>query len=330
MRYYKKGMLVLVLMAISVASGFFAGEKMSTKNISQNQSLRESNDDYKFIHPLLAVMRQDIDGNSSISSNVEKNVEAFINSEKLSGLLSDASVYFIDYKKDGGSFSINENDKYAPASMLKVVIMISYLKELDSGNKVFSDSYVYNSSLANALQDIPFDAPSSLKVGESYTVKELINKMIIDSDNGAMNLLLSNINDTYLTEVYKNLGLSSPDSSGSNYKISAKDYSLFFRVLYNATYLSRESSEYALSLLSKTTFNDGLTSGVPSGIIVSHKFGEHISGSIDQPTVNELHDCGYIYAKDSPYLLCVMTKSKTIDESKKVISNISKIVYNSR
>lgn len=327
---FTNGSVLLILVVISVTIGFFIGEKTAPKNVTSNQSLRESNDEYKFIHPLLAVARQDINENSPSLSQLGKDVQNYISDEKSSGLLSNASVYFIDYKKNGQAFAINENDKYAPASMLKVVIMIGYLKESDSDNKIFSNSYVYNSTLANSLQDVPFENPSSLKVGQSYTVKELINKMIIDSDNGAMSLLLYNIDDSYLSEVYKNLGMSGPVDNSSDYTISAKDYSLFFRVLYNSTYLSRESSEFALSLLSKTTFIDGLVAGVPDGTTVSHKFGEHPNGNIDNITSIELHDCGYVYAKDSPYLLCVMTKSKTLDESKKVISNISKIVYNGR
>ena len=320
---------MLLIVILSVAVGFFVGQKVEQKKVVLLQSLRENDDTYKFIHPLLVVNRQD-DVTSPNLYTVQNDVQSFINNEKSSGLLSDASVYFIDYKKNGGTFAIDENDAYAPASMLKVVVMMGYLKEADSDDSILSDSYTYSSTLANSLRDIEFDDPSTLKVGETYTVQELINKMIIDSDNGAMDLLLSNIPDSYLSQVYTNLGLNGPVGDGSTYTISAKDYSLFFRVLYNATYLSKENSELALSLLSQATFKDGLISGVPAGTVVSHKFGEHINGTIDDITSVELHDCGYIYASDAPYLLCVMTKSKTLDESKKVISNISKIVYNER
>lgn len=37
--------------------------------------------------------------------------------------------------------------------------------------------------------------------------------MIVDSDNEAMNVLLANIDDNYLSQVYKDLGLTEPTGS---------------------------------------------------------------------------------------------------------------------
>ena len=79
-----------------------------------------------------------------------------------------------------------------------------------------------------------------------------------------------------LGDVFRDLDISVPSDYAQQYFISAKNYSLFFRVLYNATYLSREMSEKALGLLSKTVFRDGLTAKLPSSVVVSHKFGEWV------------------------------------------------------
>jgi len=330
----KKPRKVFVYAVIAVVAagliGFFVGQKTAPVVVSTTQSLRENNDAYKFIHPLLAVNRVDMDTPSPTYTNLSKTVSQFIDTEKSSGSLSDASVYFIDYKNNGGSFAINENDAYAPASLLKVVVMIGFLKESDSDNTLLSRQLVYNSSFSHLIDDIPFEMPSLLKTGESYTIGDLIHRMIVDSDNGAMYLLLDNIDNNYLSQVYTQLGLHIPTVDNPNYTISAKDYSLFFRILYNSTYLSRESSETALSYLSQVTFKDGLVAGLPAGTVVAHKYGEHVNGTDGNVDSVELHDCGYVYAPDAPYLLCVMTKSKTLDESQKVISTISKIIYNGR
>ncbi len=321
----------IVIVCVAGIVGFLLGRRYAPVVVSTTQSLRENNDKYTFIHPLLVSGRVDIDTPSPQYVGLSKSVANFVQSEKSSGLLTDASVYFVDYKAGGGgSFALNENDKYAPASMLKVVVMIGYLKESDDDKSAMNESFVYDSTLARSLEDIPFESPSLLKIGKSYTVEDLIRRMIIDSDNGAMNVLLSHIDDSYLSQVYSDLGLAGPTDSGNTYTISAKDYALFFRILYNATYLSRGSSEKALALLSQATFKDGLVAGLPTGTLVAHKYGEHIvstSGGIDSV---ELHDCGYVYASDAPYLLCVMTKSKTLLESEKVISGVSRIIYNRR
>jgi beta-lactamase class A len=184
----------------------------------------------------------------------------------------------------------------------------------------------YLPSIAQNLDSIPFEDPTKLTVGQTYVVNDLINKMIIESDNGAMNLLLSHIDNSYLSEIYTEIGLKAP-APGAPYTISPADFSLFFRILYNGTYLSDASSEKALSILSQATFENGLLAGLPAGTTVAHKFGERIIGSGDQITSVELHDCGIIYANQGPYLLCVMTRGKSLNSLANTISNISKMVY---
>ena len=323
---------VLILAVVGMAC-FFAGRRTvpaSSVTSTGTQSIRENDNKYEFIHPLLAVNRIDMDIPSASYISVAKDVQDFINQEKATGALNDTSVYFIDYQKNGGSFALNENDAYAPASMLKVVIMIGYLKESDSDPTLLSQSFVYNVSFQESIKDLPFESPTQLQVGQSYTVNDLIKRMIVDSDNGAMNVLLGHIDDSYLSQVYQDLGLTGPGADGTTYSISAKDYSLFLRILYNSTYLSREGSEKALSLMSQATFKDGLAAGLPAGTVVAHKYGERVLGNEGQVDSVELHDCGFVYSGTAPYLLCVMTKSKTLDESKKVISNISHIIYTER
>ncbi|MFS6553880.1 serine hydrolase, partial [Staphylococcus aureus] len=137
---------------------------------------------------------------------------------------------------------------------------------------------VYNEAVKKNYETIPFETPSSLKNGTAYKVSTLLEKMIVDSDNGAKDLLLENMSDEYLTGIYTDLGLVAPADDGS-YLISAKSYSLFLRILYNASYLNNENSEFALKLLSQATFKNGLVKDLPEGTIVAHKFGEHINST---------------------------------------------------
>ena len=81
-------------------------------------------------------------------------------------------------------------------------------------------------------------------------------------------------------------------------------------------------------MLSETDFSDGLTAGLPQGVVVSHKFGLATNLSNGVISGRELHDCGIIYHPRNPYLLCVMTKSvSSIPDMENVISNISKLTY---
>jgi hypothetical protein len=74
-------------------------------------------------------------------------------------------------------------------------------------------------------------------------------------------------------------------------------------------------------------YKDGLIAGVPSNITISHKFGERELTDEKGNVVNQLHDCGIVYYPEHPYLLCIMTRGKNIDNLSRSISAISKIVY---
>lgn len=317
----------LVCLFAAALGGFMLGYVVRPPKIVTAQAVREKTTEYKFIHPLLFVARPDIATPSAQYAALAKSVTKYISSQISFGVITNASVYFIDYGKNG-SFALNETEPYAPASLLKVVIMVAYLKKSESDPSLLKKEFTYYPSLAQSIESIPFETPSVLMVGRSYSVEDLINKMIIDSDNGAMNALLANIDNAYLDKVYDELGLQGPSNTGAPYTISAKDYSVFFRVLYNGSYLANTTSEKALSILSNAAFRDGLAAGVPAGTVVAHKFGEHVNGEDGQIDSVELHDCGIVYLENGgPYLLCVMTKGPKLDSLEQTIGTISKMVY---
>ncbi len=317
---FKKFFVGVLILTI----GFFIGYIVKPSQILSSKAIREHTDKYKFIHPLLAVNRTTNDPSPAYKILASK-IESLITDKIANGSITKASVYFIGYT-DNGSFSVNDQEQYFPASMLKVVIMIAYLKESESDKSVLDREIVYTSDIKKNLEVIPFNTPTLLKVGHSYSVKTLIDKMIIDSDNGAKDTLLLNISDSYLNQVFSDLGISVPKDD-TEYKISVRDYSLFLRVLYNSTYLNDENSEKALIILSKASFKDGILSGLPAETVVAHKFGEHINGEEDKIDSVELHDCGIVYAPEHQYLLCVMTRGKTLSNLSGTIGEISKIVY---
>ena len=152
------------------------------------------------------------------------------------GTITSGSVYFRDLT-DGRWAGINENDQYAPASLLKVPILIAYLKAAETNPALLTGTEYYRqeSGQTPPLIDVPV-----LVSGHSYAVEDVIRGMIIDSDNTAKDMLESGMNKQYLGEAYEELGIPSPYSTAGAYQISTRTYALFFRVLYNATFLSRK------------------------------------------------------------------------------------------
>jgi beta-lactamase class A len=320
------GFLVLGLL-VGATAGYFIG-KFSSDTIANSikdsfAPIEEKGLPYTLVHPLLAyhtpeatLLGDYIPLNNSLQNIITLAVQ--------NGDVTRASVYFRDL--DAGRWiGINQNDTYYPASLLKVPTLIAYYKQMEENPSLLLQTITYDPSVMPT--DDPFIAPSELVAGHSYSIQDLINKMIIDSDNGATFTLLAKLNQDFLNEVYVALGIQNPGDDSANYQISARTYGLFFRVLYNATYLSPESSEQAMKLLSQATFTNGLVAGVPAGTVVAHKYGEHVLSQNGVATGVELSDCGVIYYPAHPYLLCVMTSAKDVQTADTIITNMSRAAY---
>lgn len=280
--------------------------------------IREANVEYKFIHPLLGISLPE--ASEQEYEDLKDKINQLIEETKSERSIATASVYLrnlTEYRK----VSVNESEKYEPASLIKVVIMMAYFKKAEVNPDLLKESLTYvNKEL------LAFETPSHLAAGHRYTIEELITFLIIDSDNGAKNLLLEHIDDQTLNSVYTALNIKPPGESEA-FTLSTREYSLFLRVLYDSTFLNRTYSEKALSLLSQVKFKEGLAAGLPSDTIVAHKFGERMIARPDQTQYGELHDCGIIYLQNYNYLLCIMTRGQDKQKLVDTIREISTLVY---
>ncbi len=228
------------------------------------------------------------------------------------------SVYVRDLN-NGPWVAVNQTENFIGGSLLKVPLLISYLKMAESDPKLLEKVIEYKEKKVDNNQY--YQSLTELEVGKSYTVQQLLEYMVYYSDNNAAYLLTQNMGETNFDEVFRALGFGDPDPN-KPFPVNTITYTAFFRILFNASYLSKTSSEKALSMLSKTEFNRGIQAGIPKNIIASHKFGIRSDGDI-----NQLHDCGIVYYPNHPYLLCVMSRGGTFDNMAKSIADVSKFVY---
>jgi beta-lactamase class A len=297
-------------------------EEAAATAVAVEDSERNEAEEYQFISPLLQCENAQPGGFLHIRK-ARASVHSVIEEAKKRGDISMAAVYYRDLN-NGPWFGENEGEPFFPASLLKVPLLLTYLREAESNPAILQRKLVYDGTPFTITQNYVFGEP--LKSGRSYSVKELLEKMILTSDNTAMAILTSEelVSDAQLERVYKAFAIDSPIREG--YQINPVTYASFFRVLYNATYLSRDLSEYALELMSHSDFNEGLRSGVPLNIPISHKFGERYHGQTGE---RQLHDCGIVYAPGKPYLICIMTRGSDFKRLSAVIGEISKQVYTS-
>ena len=271
---------------------------------------------YKLIRPL---MTAEPTCESSKYQNIKLEVEKKIDDYKKSGQLISASVYLRDFEL-ADWICVNDTETYLPGSLIKVIGMITYLKMAEAHPGLLDKKLTFDSP----KEFIPNQTFSSKQVelGKTYTIKELLKYMIAYSDNNATYLLNKNADLQTFKKVFKDFNIPSPDFTNNKYKITVKDFSLFFKIIYNAGYLTIEDSEYAAELLEECDFSEGFKKGVPQNVKIIHKFGE-----MGDATTRQLHESGIFYVENKPYLLTVLTKGYDVKKMPQVLSSISKIVY---
>lgn len=250
---------------------------------------------------------------------VKSKLKKFIATKIRENSATEIAVYIRDLN-NGPWIGIGEKERFAPGSLLKVPIMISYFKLAETEPEILNKKILYEKEIDNPYQ---LKNSESLRPGNTYTVSELIYRMIIYSDNVAKELLLMNIDKDDLLKTHIDLHLEIPDIRKPDDFISVKEYASFFRILYNASYLNRTMSEKALEILTEVYFKDGIVAGVPPNIKAAHKYGICRQG----PAIKQVHDCGIVYYPKSPYLLCVMTKGIDVPVLEEITKEISRIVY---
>jgi beta-lactamase class A len=271
---------------------------------------------YSYIKPIMFV--DDVCEGDGLA-NTKKELTSLIENYKSYQGVATASVYLKDYSQNEW-IAVNEEEKFEPGSLFKVPILMAYLKMNEEHPGILDKQLAFNQSF-NIDKLVAFKS-KSIQLGQTYKVRDLLKYMIAYSDNNATALLNNNLKPEVLLKLFKDLELELPNVSAKQYFFTVKQYSLFMRAIYNASYLTIDDSEYAAELLSKCEFNDGIRKGIPASVKIAHKFGE--SGS---PIEKQLHESAIVYLNDKPYLLTVMTKGKDNASLSKLIGEISAVVY---
>ncbi len=303
---------------------FFMPQQPQVKALRESDIASSTN--YSFTDPLIGLTTNSM-SNSPQYSQLQNQIQDYINAQEQSGLFS-ASVKFSDIEASLG-FTINPSEQYDPASLTKVPLAMTYYALAEKDPSVLSQEITY-SGAPDLDANEQIESPTQLVSGQSYTVEQMIEHMIRNSDNNAEQLLADHLAAIgkldVLSALFDDLGVqNNPDNPDD---MTVQSYSLFLRVLFNSTYLERDYSEKVLKLLSETDFSSGIDSGVPNSIVVSEKFGDaRIPNSQGQQVGAELQNCGIVYYPSHPYLLCIMTKGDSIPNLERTIAQISRLVY---
>lgn len=275
----------------------------------------------KFTNPLLECEVAQGTINSQ-KINFEPELKQFVQSLESKAGIERVGVYYRDLN-NGPAFGINQNEGFVPASLLKVPIMMALLKAADDKPEILNQRIAFNTPQSTEYFNQQVDPESVLVPGTSYTVLELINRMIVYSDNEAAVLLAGAVGLENQGELFRLLGVEPSAITDPRATLSVRQYAAFFRILFNASFVSQKHSEVGLEILSRAKFDQGLRKGIPADVPSSHKFGERKL----ENGMQHFHDCGIIYYPKHPYLLCVMTQGQDPTMLENAIAEISKFTY---
>jgi len=316
---------ILVFFIIGIFLGVFGYQTLLAQNILPaatpvNPTFR--NCPYHYINPLRC--EPDRAPQKREYTTLRNDLIDYFKKQQQNGSLTTASIYFRDLE-NGPVLSINDQEDFSPASLLKVPLMITYLKKAQSDQSLLQRKV----SVSGNFQSLPeqnIKPQQSAKIGGNYSIDELLALLITESDNNSWEALLTDLRKNYSENDFiitlSDLGIIDPRKSADHQYVTVQGYASIFRILYNSSYLNIPMSDKALNLLTHSDFPNGIVAGVPNTIKVAHKFGERKVGDDQQ-----LHDCGIVYYTANPYLLCVMTRGHDISVLEQVIQHVSQNVF---
>lgn len=227
---------------------------------------------------------------------------------------------------------VNDNDVFYMASLLKLPLLIGGYKLAEVEPRILDQEIVYTGS-PNLYNEQIIKPKEQLTIGASYTVKELMRRAVVYSDNTTAQLLFDYYPKEFLDRILQALGLQikRPEGESENL-ITARIYTNVFRMLYNSSYLTKEYSNDALSLLTQTSYNNGVVAKLPLSSVVAHKFAERtfVDPSNQKTLLNQLHECAIVYAENAlnPYTFCVMTEGNDYKNLEEILQDVSLDIYN--
>lgn len=232
------------------------------------------------------------------------------------------SVFTKSYP-DGFWYGYNENASFKMGSLFKVISLINYLHQSEANAKILDEKIKFDDpDLIRYYDAQGYEPKEKMKLGETYSIRQLLERMIIYSDNVASVLLEKRDNKLSFKNLAVQLDTPIYEGVAPFRPITIKEFSNFFQILFNGTFLNRENSEWALELLTKADFQGGIRSVVPENIPISHKFGEaYIDG------IHYFNHCGIVYQPQNPFLLCLSIQGKNEADLISAAKTVAELVY---
>lgn len=234
------------------------------------------------------------------------------------------SIYIKDLKSGEICF-INEKEVVPSASIIKLFIMgkafeLASRGELNLNQRISIDR----------KDRVPYSIIYVLDDNNTYTIKDLITLMIIQSDNTATNKLIDILGMESINKFICDLGFAGTvlkrkmmdfeaRIQGLDNYTAAQDVAKFLELLYNGKLINRDFSDRMLEIMKRQLDNSMMKIDIDDELTIAHKTGD---------LTNIKHDAGIIYAEQKQYIFIMLTwDAYSNNYARNIIGRVSKITY---
>ena len=210
------------------------------------------------------------------------------------------------------------------ASTIKVPVMVEVFRQLEEGRFDLARRVTLLGSDKDYGSGELCDAPA----GTTYSVEELLDKMIDISDNTATNMLIRLVGLHNINREMSRLGLEHTRLQGDvrtdswsvrqALRSSPSDMVHLLALMAKRELVDDWSSNEMISILEDDQINTLLPEPLPAGIAIAHKTGSFF---------DTLNDVGIVYG-DAPYVIAVMTTHlPSLDLGREFIRSLSLMTF---
>ena len=210
----------------------------------------------------------------------------------------------------GGGMEYNADMPMLPASVIKIPVMVEAFRCFESGELDPAATHI----LKDEERMPSCGCLNRLHAGIEVTMRDLVELMIILSDNTATNILIDILGIDRINATLRSLGIEistirrklfdrEGHLRGIENTVTARDMGKLLKMMYRGELISAKASEAMLDILEAQRLNSKFPFFLKSrGIAVAHKTGE------DDGITN---DVGIIYA-ENPFVLCMLSNETEV------------------
>jgi beta-lactamase class A len=226
----------------------------------------------------------------------------------------------------GEEFFIHGDEIMPQASSIKIAVLANLYLQAQQGKVKLTDEYVVRKEDMVSGSDIMLGLTPGVT---RLTLRDLATMMVAVSDNSATNVLadrlgLENINamlesaGLHATRMRRKMMDLKAASEGRENVSTPHEMMALLEMLHRGKLLNKELTADFFTVLS-THKESSLLQGLPDDVVAANKPGELEAVR---------NDSGIIFAKNRPYILCVMTTYlKDESEGSAAIRKISALAY---